>query len=158
MTTMNRRKFLTVAGAGTAAVAVGAAAIATGSGLLAGTGKQSTLTFKAVAGLPAKPLPHYCTYVIEGHLDLTAKSGSVTETMFAGYPEAMSDTVWTGFSRIVRVTGVRQMGGALHVTGAIADRSQLRTGESATFQLQIDRAAHTAQGEFMGKPISLTLT
>ena len=157
MATMNRRKFLTVAGVGAAAVAAGATGIAAGTGVFSGTGKKATLTFKAVAGLPAKPLPHYCTYVIEGHLDLAAKTGSVTETMYAGYPEAMGETVWTGFSRIIRVTSVRQAGGVAHVEGVVSDRSQLRKGESATFTLRIDQAAHTAQGEFVGKPISLTL-
>lgn len=157
MTTMNRRKFLTIAGASGAAVAVGATGLVAGHGLLSGVGKSATLSFKAMAGLPAKPLPQYCTYVIEGHLDLAAKSGSVTETMYAGYPEAMSETVWTGFSRIVRVTSVRQSGSALTVQGVIADRSQLRKGESASFQLEINQSAKTAEGEFMGRPIALTL-
>ena len=157
MATMNRRKFLTVAGVSAAAVAAGGAGIAAGTGLLSGTGKKASLSFKAVAGLPATPLPNYCTYVIEGHLDLAAKTGSVTETMYAGYPTAMSDTVWTGFTRIIRVSSVRQSGGVLYVEGAVTDRSQLRRGENPTFKLQIDQAAHTAQGEFIGKAVSLTL-
>jgi hypothetical protein len=157
MTTINRRTFLTVAGASTAAVAVGATGIVAGKGLLAGTGKKATLSFKAVAGLPARPLPNYCTYVIEGHLDLAARTGTVTETMYAGYPEAMSQSIWSGFTRLIRVSGIRQNGSVLQVEGSVADRSQLRSGESPTFHIQIDRAAHTAQGEFMGKAISLTL-
>ncbi len=157
MATMNRRTFLTVAGAGTAAVAVGATGIVAGKGLLAGTGRKASLSFKAVSGLPAKPLPNYCTYVIEGHLDLATKTGTITETMYAGSPEAMSQMIWSGFTRLIRVSGIRQTGSVLHVEGSIVDRSQLRRGESATFHIQIDRAARTAQGEFMGKAISLTL-
>ena len=57
MDKLNRRKFLKVAGASTAVVA---GVSVPSAGLLAGnTTKSDTLTFRAVAGLPAKPLPSY---------------------------------------------------------------------------------------------------
>jgi hypothetical protein len=111
-----------------------------------------------VAGLPAAPLPNYCSYVIEGHIDLANKSGTVTETMYAGYPEAISQQIWSGFTRMVHITGVRQAGSVLTITGAVADRSQLRKGESGDFQMVVDRTAKTAEGAFMGKVIALTLS
>jgi hypothetical protein len=157
MATMNRRTFLGVAGAGAAAVAAGAAGVVAGTGALKGAGGQATLSFRAVAGLPAEPLPNYCSYVIEGHIDLANKTGTVTETMYAGYPEAISQQIWAGFTRLIHVTGVRQAGSVLTITGAVTDRSLLRRGESADFQLTVDRAAKSAAGAFMGKAIALKL-
>ncbi|HEV2237374.1 MAG TPA: hypothetical protein VGR57_12000 [Ktedonobacterales bacterium] len=158
MATMNRRKFLGVAGVGAVAVATGAAGVVAGTGALKGAGNQATLSFRAVAGLPAEPLPNYCSYVIEGHIDLANKSGTVTETMYAGAPEAISQQIWSGFTRMVHVTGVRQAGSVLTISGAVADRSHLRRGESGDFQITVDRTARTAQGTFMGKAIALTLS
>src|SRR5205085_1807201 len=73
MNKLNRRKFLTLAGVGSAAAAAGAAL--PGANLLTGGEKAKTFTFRAVVGLPKKPLPAYASYVIEGHVDLAAGSG-----------------------------------------------------------------------------------
>ncbi len=84
MDKLNRRKFLKVAGASTAVVA--GVSVPSADLLANNTTKKGTLTFRAVAGLPAKPLPSYASYVLEGHVDLTSGSGVMTKTVFAGSP------------------------------------------------------------------------
>lgn len=60
MNTLNRRRFLTLTGAGIVAVAAGGIALAVRQFSAPG----NTLTFQAVSGLPAKPLISYASYVI----------------------------------------------------------------------------------------------
>lgn len=155
MEKLNRRKFLQVAGASTA-VAAGVAVPS--AGLLAGNAaKGGTVTFRAVVGLPARPLPSYASYVVEGHVDLAHSSGVMTKTVFAGSPETMSTIALPGMSRIARITGVKELGSTLHITGMVDDRSQLKRGESPEFTVIIDRTSGTVQAEFFGKQVSLLL-
>jgi hypothetical protein len=151
---MSRRTLLKVAGAG-----AGVLALATGAGVWIESGKSGALTFRAVAGLPGAPLPAYCSYVIEGTLDLTARAGSLTEQMYAGFPTGTSTTrvAWPGFARTIKVTSVRQSGGVITVKGSVTDAASLRPGESSVFQMVIDRAKHTAHGQFLGYAINLTV-
>lgn len=60
MNKLNRRKFLAVAGASSAAVTTGGAI--TLAQLSKGLTKENTLTFRAVAGLPTRLLPAYASY------------------------------------------------------------------------------------------------
>lgn len=155
MDKLNRRKFLKVAGASTA-VAAGVAVPS--AGLLAGNStKSGTVTFRAVAGLPARPLPSYASYVLEGHVDLASGSGVMTKTVFAGSPETMSTIALPGMSRIARITRVEDLGGSLRITGTVDDRSQLQRGESPEFSAFIDRASGMVRAEFFGREVSLLL-
>ena len=154
MNGINRRSFLKLAGAGSAAAAgVGLP----GASLLVGTAQASTYSFRAVAGLPAAPLPSYASYVIEGHVNLSTRSGTVTKLVFAGAPEQMSTIALPGLSRAVRVTDARQQGDLLHLTGVVDDRSQLRPDERATVEITIDRAQGAVQTHFLGSRVSLRL-
>ena len=155
MNKLNRRKFLTLAGVGSAAAAAGAAL--PGANLLTGGEKAETFTFRAVVGLPKKPLPAYASYVIEGHVDLAAGSGVLTKAVFAGTPEAMSAVALPGLSRIVRITEVQELGGTLRITGVVDDRSQLQRGESPTTQILIDRSRGVVQAGFFGNRVVLNL-
>jgi hypothetical protein len=155
MEKLNRRKFLKVAGASTA---VAAGVSVPSAGLLAGNKmKSGTVTFRAVAGMPAKPLPSYASYVLEGHVDLASGSGVMTKTVFASSPETMSTIALPGMSRIARITGVEDLGGSLRITGMVDDRSQLQRGESPMFNVLIDRTRGIVQTEFFGKEVSLLL-
>src|SRR5215472_5537567 len=91
---INRRSFLQIAGAGSLAAVTASAAAGvpglTAASRLTATSKQGTYTFRAVIGLPSKPLPSYASYVLEGHVDLTTRSGIMMKTVFAGHPGAMS--------------------------------------------------------------------
>lgn len=156
MTTINRRKFLQLTGVGAAVAVAGVA----GAGALINNAKGNSFTFKAVSGLPDSALlPVYCAYAIEGTIDLAAHSGTVTEAMFAGAPYEVNTfgTQWPGFGRSVRVSDVKQSGSTITMTGTVTDRSQLRAGESPSFQLRVDRKRGTAQGSFLGVPITLTV-
>jgi hypothetical protein len=155
MDKLNRRKFLKVAGASTAVVA---GVSVPSAGLLAGNStKSGTLTFRAVAGLPAKPLPSYASYVLEGHVDLASGSGVMTKTVFAGSPEAMSTIALPGMSRIARITSIEDQGGSLRIIGTVDDRSQLQRGESPEFSAFIDRTSGIVRADFFGKEVSLLL-
>src|SRR5947207_5072634 len=84
---INRRRFLQLACAGslvaaTAGTTVGVTGLATASRLSA-TSKQGRFTFRAVTGLPSKPLPSYASYVLEGHLNLTTRSRAMPRTVVA---------------------------------------------------------------------------
>ena len=74
MKQMDRKGFVKLAGAGSAAAA--AAGVPFVGGLL--HHERGTLRFRASGGLPTSPLPSYATHVVEGTVDLEAQSGTVT--------------------------------------------------------------------------------
>src|SRR5579884_2010805 len=124
----NRRRFLQVAGAGSiAAASASAAAIApmiSGVPRITSTSKQGSFTFRAVTGMPSKPLPSYATYVIEGHVDLSTRTGFITKSEFASAQEMKGVSALTGLSRIGSVTDVQNKGVVFHRKGVVDDRSQ----------------------------------
>ena len=160
MEEVNRRKFLKLVGVGSGAIA--ASAVVPGIGLAGLAGKdiwgKDIFAFRAVGGLPGGNLPSYATYVLEGHLNPLTLSGVLTRTVYAGPPEAMSQIVIPGFTRVVRVDGLRDLGALLHLRGAVEDRSLLLAGESPRMEFHIDRAAGVAQAPFFGTWVPLRLT
>jgi hypothetical protein len=161
MKDINRRRFLQIAGAGSLAAATASTAVGV-PGLIAATrltttSKQGKYTFRAVAGLPSKPLPSYASYVLEGHVDLTTHTGVMTKTVFAGHPEAMSTVALPGLSRIIRITDVQALGGTFRVKGIVDDRSQLQTGESRNVDLLIDPGQGIARTSSFGTNMVLQL-
>ena len=158
MEKINRRKFLTLVGVGSGAVAGGA--MLSGVGLLGGlSGDKSsgTFSFRAVSGLPGGALPSYASYVVQGNVNVAARSGVVARAVYAGYPGAMSTIALPGLSQVVRVTDVREAEGAVDITGVIDDRSQLRPGEDAVVQVRVDRSRGAAWTRFLGQPVELRL-
>jgi hypothetical protein len=154
---INRRKFLQLAGTGSlAAAAVAVPTLATAPRLTAAS-REGIFTFRAVAGLPAKPLPAYASYVVEGHVNLSARTGVMTKTVFAGSPQAKSTIALPGLARIMRITNVEELGGTFRVTGVVDDRSQLQRGESATFEIFIDPARRLARTTSAGSSLLLHL-
>lgn len=157
---MNRRRFLQIAGASSVAVAAGtagAAPLLTSAPRLAASSKQGTFTFRAVTGLPTKYLPTYASYVLDGHVNLTTRSGVMTNTVFAGAPDAMSQIAIPGLSRIIRINDVQDLGGAFRLKGVIDDRSLLQRGESPYFELVIDPAQKIAKTRYFGTDIVMQL-
>ena len=160
MEKINRRKFLTLVGVGSGAVAGGAMLSGAGLGLLGGRGgdkPSGTFSFRAVSGLPGGALPSYASYVVQGNVDVAARSGVVARAVYAGYPGAMSTIALPGLSQVVRVTDVREAEGAVDITGVIDDRSQLRPGEDAVVQIRVDRSRGAAWTRFLGQPVELRL-
>ena len=165
MEDLKRRKFLTMAGLGLGAVA--AAVMLPGSGLLSKSGllpesgsaatSSGDLKFRAVAGLPSGAIPSYASFVLEGSVNLNTRSGVMTKTVYAGRPEAMSTIALPGLSRVVRVTGVKEEGGRVHVTGRVDDASPLHAGESRTVDVWIDRSRGVARAHFLSNEVALRL-
>jgi hypothetical protein len=153
MNKLNRRKFLALAGASSAAVTTGSAITLAELGQT----KGKTLTFRAVTGLPSHSLPAYASYVIEGHVNLDSRSGVVTQTLYAGGPEAMSRIAFPGQSRIVRVTDLEDLGGTFRIKGVIDDRSQLQRGESSTFDMLLHPSQGIAKANLFGSELMLSL-
>src|SRR5438067_10852647 len=85
MEQMDRKSFVKLAGAGSAA-----AAAAAGVPLVRHFVDQNrgVLRFKASGGLPTSPLPSYATHVDAGTDDLKPQSGTVTRRVLAGHPGA----------------------------------------------------------------------
>jgi hypothetical protein len=154
MKTIDRRDFLKMAGAGAAVVAAGAAMPV--AGFFGWTGKDQ-LRFRAVTGMPRAPWPTYASYVIEGRVDLRARTGQLAKSIHAGAPEAMSGIVFPGTARSVRVTDVRRTGTSVVIQGELVEKSQLLKGESPTFNLQIDQATGLAQADLFGSTVTLRL-
>ena len=153
MNKLNRRKFLALAGASSAAVTTGGAITLANLGQT----KGNTLTFRAVAGLPNRLLPAYASYVVEGHVNLETRSGVVTQTLYAGEPGEMSRIAFPGQSRIVRVTDAQDLGGTFRIVGVIDDRSQLQSGESSTFDILLDPTQRIGRTSFFGSELLLNL-
>lgn len=153
MVNKNRRNFLKMVGLGSGAVAAAALPM---SGLLKRTTTDS-FSFRGTVGLPGGPFPDYATYVVEGHLDLAARKGTITKTLYAGGPSDPAKVALPGTSRVVKVTSVTQEGQTTRVLGVIEDRSTLTKGESAKVELTIDRSAGVARAQFMGSWVTLEL-
>ena len=155
MSTMSRRRFLIAGGAGAVVVVAGGAVLAIRQFGGPGSSSGGTLTFQAVAPLPRPPLASYASYVIAGQVNLGNNTGTITKTVFAGAPDARQPIEL--LTRSVRVTKVEAQGSLRHITGTIADASQLQQGEPASFSIVIDAAHKVAQSDFFGDAIQLQL-
>jgi hypothetical protein len=154
MKTMDRRDFLKIAGVGTAALAAGAAVPV--AGFFGWTGKN-VLRFRAVTGMPKAPLPAYASYVIEGQVDIRARTGSLAKSLHAGAPDAMSGVVFPGTARSIRVTDIQESGGELRIYGQIAQTADLLKGESSSFSMLVDRSTGIAKADFLGTSVLMRL-
>jgi hypothetical protein len=159
MNRVNRRGFLQMAGAASAALPVSAALELAAPRVheAVDPAAASIYYFRAIAGVPDRPLPAYASYVLSGHVDRASGTGLVAQTVFAGAPDAMSEIALPGLSRIVRVTDTRELDGALYLTGVVDDRSQLQSGESPQVQMRIDRASGIVSAGFFGSEAELRL-
>jgi hypothetical protein len=155
MKKLNRRTFLTLAGASSAAAAAGIGMPS--SGILTGQAGARTLTFRAVVGLPSELLPAYASYVVEGHVNLANRTGIITKALYAGGPQGMSTIALPGQSRLLRVTAAEDLGGTYRITGVIDDRSQLQPGEDSTFSILIDPAQRIARTTLSGSELVMQL-
>jgi hypothetical protein len=154
MNKLNRRTFLTMAGA--SSIAAGLAIPA--SGLANELAKGSdTLTFRAVGEVPSHPMPAFASYVVEGHVNLAARSGVVTKTLVAGGRANMSNVALPGLSRIIRITDVQKRAGTYQLRGIVDDRSLLQPGEASTFTLVINPSQQVAKTNAFGSDVLLTL-
>ena len=154
MEQMDRRSFVKLAGAGSAA-----AAAAVGVPLVEHfvDKERGVLRFRASGGLPTSPLPSYATHVVEGTVDLTTQSGTVTSRVLAGHPGSTSGIGLPGLSRIIRVTEVKGSESPIRLRGEIEDRSQLRRGESPHVEIVVDRRRGVVQAPFLGRQVDLAL-
>src|SRR5438067_13856465 len=145
MQQMKRRRLFKLAGLGTAVLA--------GVGVPSLGRSPEAFRFRATLGLPQAPLPSYATYVVEGALDLARQTGIVTTRVLAGHPGAQSEIGLPGLARIVKVTGVREQGNQLTISGLIEDRSQLQAGENYQVEMVVDRARGVVQAPFAGRSV-----
>jgi hypothetical protein len=152
MKQVDRRTFLKMAGAGSTVLA----AMLPVTGFLTWAGRD-VFKFRAVTGLPKTPLPHYASLVIEGSVDLTGGSGTVTKTLYAGAPDAMSVITLPGTARLIRVTGVKKFGNRLKIAGTIDGEGKLARGEKRSVSILIDRASQIAQADFMGTEVLMRI-
>lgn len=158
MATIRRRDLLKWAGAGGLGVAVGAGNAGTAVAADAAAA-NTTYTFKAVAGLPQRgKMPEYCSLELSGFVDLAKATGTITRSMWAGYPEAISRIPWVGFTQVIRVTSVNQATHMITIHGVVDDRTQLKHGESAHVTLEIDRTAGQLVTTFAGTRTTFRLT
>ena len=153
MSTLNRRRFLLLTGAGVVAAAGGG--IAYIAHQLTGNGQKSTLSFQAVTGLPGKPLLSYASYVIAGNVNVSNQTGTITTNVYAGPPETLTDIPL--FTHAIRVTAVRQQGSVWHISGVVDNQAQFQKGEEASFALQLDSSSGVARSTFFGSPVQLNL-
>ncbi len=152
MKQLDRRQFLGMAAAGSA-VALASAAVPM-SGILTWTGEQ-TLKFRAIAGLPKHPLPMYASFVIEGAVNLDRGTGTVTKSLYAGAPEAMSTILFPGTVRSIRVTGVQRSGDTVEIAGAVVGEPKLAPHEKGIVSIVINQTEKTAQADFLGTAVVL---
>src|SRR5205085_2318713 len=152
MERMNRKRFVNVVGAGSAAAAVGGASVF--AGRLANLDVNGdTLHFRAAAGLPEAPLPAYATHVVEGTVNLATGAGLVTSRVLAGHPGAQGSLGLPGASRIVRISEVSSDHGVYRLSGAIEERSQLHRGESSRVEIVVDKRHGTVKAPFLGRSV-----
>ena len=163
MPSMDRRKFLGVAAAGSAAVS---AAAASGAGLAAAAAAPAAaspaqgsgiLHFRAETGLPGRPWPAYATAIAEGSVDLGAGTGFVATRVLAGQPGSQANIGLPGTARLVRITNAATAGSMLRLQGMVEDRSTLAKGESARKNFVLDQANRQLRTVIAGTEMFLTL-
>jgi hypothetical protein len=152
MEKMNRKRFVKLAGAGSAAAAVGGAGVFAGR-LASLDVDGENLHFRASAGLPEAPLPAYATHVVEGTVNLATGAGLVTSRVLAGLPGAQGTLGLPGASRTVRISEVTGDRGVYRLSGTIEERSQLRRGESPRVEIVIDKGRRTVKAPFLGRRV-----
>ncbi len=167
MDPINRRKFLKFVGAGSGIAIAGTMASNGILSLLGKTGGASAIPssarggdamqFRAIAGLPALPLPAYASYVLEGSVNPVTRSGVVTRTVFAGPPGATSGIALPGLSQTIHVTDVGPAPDGLRIQGLVADRSQIGPGESQTVEILVNRTRRIVRAPFSGSTVTLSL-
>jgi hypothetical protein len=159
MAPVTRRHFIARGGAGSLAAALltapSAALVATAS--QARLPAEDLLSLRAVAGMPAWPLPSYASLVLEGQVDLRRGTGLLAQRVFAGPPVAISEVALPGFTRLIRVTKSRRAGVAVLLEGVVEDRAQLQPGEDPRVSLRVDTARGLATIRFMGDDRTLQL-
>jgi len=162
MPSMDRRKFLGVAAAGSAAVS---AAAASAAGLAAAAAPAvaspaqgpGILHFRAETGLPGRPWPAYATAIAEGSVDLRSGVGFVATRVLAGQPGSQANIGLPGTARLVRITKAATAGGTLRLHGVVEDRSTLANGESAGKNFVLDQANKQLRTVIAGTEMVLTL-
>ena len=162
MSSMDRRKFLGVVGAGSA---VTAAAASTGALSAAASPSaaphpeqgQNTLSFRAETGLPGHPWPAYATAVAEGSVDLRTGTVFVATRVLAGPPSNQAGIGLPGMTRLVRITEAVSTGSLLRLQGLVEDRSTLAAGENARQEFVLDQAGKQLRATIAGTAMSLTL-
>jgi hypothetical protein len=164
MSSMDRRKFLGVVGAGSAAVSAAAlsatalsAAAAAPAAPPAARG-PGRLGFRAETALPGHPWPAYATAIAEGSVDLGSGTGFVATRVLAGQPGNSADIGLPGTARLIRITNAATIGSTVHLQGVVEDRSTLGRGESARKSFVLDQASKQLRAEIAGTHMSLTLT
>jgi anaerobic selenocysteine-containing dehydrogenase len=154
MKTLDRRDFLKIAGAGTVALAAGAAVPV--AGFFGWSGKD-VLRFRAVVGMPKAPLPTYASYVIEGTVDIRARTGRVAKSLHAGAPDAMSGVVFPGTARAIQISDVQRDGKQVRIRGQIAEPVTLLKGEGPEFVMVVDQSSGIAHADFLGTTVVMRL-
>jgi len=151
MQSINRRKFLGIVGAGSAAAAATAASAVPGLSMLAGA-PPGNLSFHAETGLPGQPWPAYATAV-----DLKAGTGVVATRLVAGHPGNQGDIGLPGTARVVRITRASTTGSQVRLEGVVEDRSVLAKGESPRKQFVLNRATRQLRTVVAGTEVALSL-
>ncbi|HEV2012513.1 MAG TPA: twin-arginine translocation signal domain-containing protein [Candidatus Dormibacteraeota bacterium] len=152
MNPVDRRNFLKMAAKGSAVVA--AASVLPFSGVLEWT-RQGALKFRAVAGLPKNPLPTYASFVVEGNVDLDRGIGTVTKSLYAGAPAAMSTILFPGTARTIRITTVERSAGRVRLAGVVEGGEALKGRETRNVAIVIDTSRKLAHADFLGTPVVL---
>jgi hypothetical protein len=149
---VDRRNFLKLAAKGSALAA--AAAVVPISGVLRWT-SQGALKFRAVAGLPRNPLPTYATFVVEGSVDLDRGTGLITKSLYAGAPQAMSNILFPGTARTIRITTVDRSANQVRLAGAVNTGETLTAREKRNVTIVIDTSRKVAHADFLGTAVVL---
>jgi len=152
MNPVDRRNFLKLAAKGS--VLAAAAAVMPLSGVLKWT-SQGALKFKAVAGLPRNPLPTYATFVVEGSVDLDRGTGFVTKSLYAGAPQAMTNILFPGTARTIRITTVDRSSNQLRLAGVVDASEALTARENRNVTIVIDTSKKVAHADFLGTAVEL---
>ena len=160
MNSIDRRRLLKLAGAGSAVAATAALPMVgqVSTPTQAGPQQPTLFGFRATLGLPQSPLPSYATYVVEGSLDLLNGAGLITSRVLAGHPGDPSEIGLPGMARIIKVTQVESNGAHVDVRGVIEDRAQLQPDESPEVQMTIDRVQGVVLAPFGGRVVTLAIT
>ena len=156
---MDRRKFLGVVGAGSAAAVTTAALSAAAAAPAASPAARGSgvLHFRAETGLPGQPWPTYATAIVEGSVDLQSGTGLVATRMLAGPAGNQADIGLPGTARLIRITKATTGGSSVHMQGVVEDRSTLVKGESARKNFVLDQASRQLRAVIAGTEMSLAL-
>jgi hypothetical protein len=88
-------------------------------------------------------------------VDLDRGTGLITKSLYAGAPQAMSNILFPGTARTIRITTVDRSANQVRLAGAVNTGETLTAREKRNVTIVIDTSRKVAHADFLGTAVVL---